>query len=507
MSARHYSSLSTKLRALAMVEEGQRSIREIANALQIPKSTLHDNLPVYRSDLARLMDSEQKYDYHLVRNILIQSFDGRTSSRSCAVTLSRIMDTHISQQTVLHVLELASETAHVLNNENISLSEVSCAAFDEIFQRQRPIVGFVDPFSALIYIKDVEDRSGGTWSAFLKSLQALGLEPKSTVTDGGSGILKGIRDIFSGAVQLRDLFHVLYKLSKARRVLEGKCYAMIAAEIKLMGPKYPPDTLDSHRIKMNDALAQFDLIEANIKELTKACYLSDDESPCYVTAAALRAIVKKCLRLLDIARRTVSDHRAIKHAITYLESGLKSISAYKEMIEIEVEKIFGPVNSLMVLQFVCPIIEYLDQYRRAHDSKEKQRFWGQKIAVLRASFRQSSWVDQNEVDRTITLVSKLMDKVKKSNSLMESVNSVIRCHLQTYKSIPRWFCSLFTFYWNNRKFSRGKRKGMSPIEILSAQKSELDWMDLLLKKFPFDKLHRDPTPTLQTNWEEKKPAA
>jgi hypothetical protein len=193
--------------------------------------------------------------------------------------------------------------------------------------------------------------------------------------------------------------------------------------------------------------------------------------------------------------------------MTYLKSGLASISAYKEMIETEVEKVFGPVNSLMVLQFVCPIIEYLDQYRRAHDNKEKQRFWGHKIALLRASFRQSAWVDQDEVDRTITLVSKLMDEVKKSNSLMESVNSVIRSHLQTYKTIPRWFCPLFTFYWNNRKFPRGTRKGMSPIEILSAQKSELDWVDLLLTKFPFDKLHRNPTPTLQTNLEEKNIAA
>jgi hypothetical protein len=48
---------------------------------------------------------------------------------------------------------------------------------------------------------------------------------------------------------------------------------------------------------------------------------------------------------------------------------------------------------------------------------------------------------------------------------------------------------------------------MSPIEILSAQKSELDWVDLLLTKFPFDKLHRNPTPTLQTNLEEKNIAA
>ena len=97
---------------------------------------------------------------------------------------------------------------------------------------------------------------------------------------------------------------------------------------------------------------------------------------------------------MDIARQTISDHRVIKEAITYLKNGLKSISAYKEMIEIEVEKIFGPVNSHMVLQFICPIIEYLDHYNRAHDSKEKQRFWGEKIAKLRASFRQSSWVAQ-----------------------------------------------------------------------------------------------------------------
>lgn len=507
MPVRHYSSLSTKLRALALVEEGQYSIREISAQLQIPKSTLHDNLPIYRLDLARFVDSQKMFDYLLVKNILIQTFDGKTSSRSCATTLSKIMTADISHQKVLRILDLASETADTLNNSNLSLAAVSCAAFDEIFQRQEPILGFVDPSSAVIYIKDAGDRSGDTWAAFLKFLKELGLDPKAIVTDGGSGLLKGIRDILSGSVQVRDLFHVLYKLSKARRILEAKCYAMIAAEIKLQGLKNGSEALDAHRIKMNDALIQFDLIEANIKDLKKACYLSDDESPCYVTAAALRSIVKKCLRLLDTARQTFSNHRAIKEAMTYLENGLKSISAYKEMIETEVEKIFGPVNSLMVLQFVCPIIEYLDLYRRAHDSKEKQRFWGEKIAKLRASFRQSSWVNQEEVDRTITFVSKLMDEVKKSNSLMESVNSVIRCHLQTYKSIPRWFCSLFTFYWNNRHFARGKRKGLSPIEIISGQKSECDWVDMILEKFPFDRLHCKSKPTPQASGEEQKPAA
>ena len=122
MSARHYSSLSTKLRALSMVEQGQCSIREISNDLKIPKSTLHDNLPVYRLDIARFMDSQQKYDYQLVRNILIQSFDGKTSSRSCAITLSKMMGTGLSHQMVLHILDLAGATAHTLNHKNLSLA-------------------------------------------------------------------------------------------------------------------------------------------------------------------------------------------------------------------------------------------------------------------------------------------------------------------------------------------------------------------------------------------------
>lgn len=498
MSMRHSSSLPTKLRALALVDLGSRSIREISADLQIPKSTLHDNLPIYRADVAAFIDWQNNSEYRLVRNVLIQSFDGKTSSRACAVTLSKMMNINISHQQVLRILDLSGQTAQMLNHENISLAQVSSAAFDEIFQRQQPILGFSDPVSALIYIKASDDRSSGTWATFLKLLKALGLEPKSVVTDGGSGLLSGIREIFPEAVQIRDLFHVLHKLSKAKQLLEGKCYALIAAEIKMLRSQCGPEEIDAHMIKMNEALALFDLIEANIQSLKKACYLGDDDSPCYITAAALKIIVSECIQLLAEARQTISEHRVVKEAMTYLRNGLKAISAYKEMIESAVEKTFGPVNSLMVLQFICPIIEYLHHYRRSHDSKDKQRFWGQKIAKLRASFRTCSWIDQNEVDRAITLVSILMNDVSKSSSLIESVNSVIRCHLQAYKSIPRWFCPLFTFFWNHRQFARGKRKGVSPMEIISGQTSDSDWVEMVLEKFPFERLHAYPKPTLQT---------
>jgi len=72
--------------------------------------------------------------------------------------------------------------------------------------------------------------------------------------------------------------------------------------------------------------------------------------------------------------------------------------------------------------------------------------------------------------------------------LIENVNNQIRRFLDTYKSVPSWFCDLYSYYWNHRIFSRGKRKGYAPIELLTNKKLEKSWLELLLDKFPYDKV-------------------
>jgi len=491
LPVRHNSSLPTKLRALALVDQGSQSLRDASSALKIPKSTLHDNLPAYRLDVARYLEWNDQADYTLVKNILIQSFDGKTSSRACATTLSKIMNFDISHQKVLKVLDLAGDTAEKLNNTTLCLAGISCAAFDEIFQRQRPILGFVDPISGAIVIKDSDDRSGAAWSIFLESLKVLGLEPKSTVTDGGSGLLSGIRQVFSDSTQVRDLFHVLNKLSKAKRIIEGKCYALIAAEERLLRSGDAAAIVEMSA-RLSEAIAIFDLLEITLRKFNRACYMGHD-GPCYISSLELDSIGCDCIKLLEQSRQKIGDHRVIKEAMTYLKSGAKAIAAYKDMIETAVRKFFGPINDQMVLGFICPIIECLDQYQRAHYSRENQRFWGEKIAKLRASLRLYAWIDQGEVDAAIDAVSTMMTQFKKSSSLIETVNSVIRCHLQTYKSIPRWFCSIFTHFWNHRKFARGKRAGKSPAEFISGRREDADWVDLILERFPFDRLNKEMT--------------
>jgi len=122
------------------------------------------------------------------------------------------------------VLQQAAKLASEKSNERLKLkimtggddveaaplSLVKCAAFDEIFQKQRPVLGFVDPVSSFVYLDAPADRSERSWADFLNKLKSLGLNPDSTATDGGQGMLKALKKVFPNALQFRDLFHVRY---------------------------------------------------------------------------------------------------------------------------------------------------------------------------------------------------------------------------------------------------------------------------------------------------------
>ncbi|MDQ7084728.1 MAG: hypothetical protein Q9M36_14455 [Sulfurovum sp.] len=41
------------------------------------------------------------------------------------------------------------------------------------------------------------------------------------------------------------------------------------------------------------------------------------------------------------------------------------------------------------------------------------------------------------------------------------------------------FLNLFAFYHNHRRYVQGKRKGKTPMEILTHKKQDKDWIELL----------------------------
>jgi predicted DNA-binding protein YlxM (UPF0122 family) len=167
MPKHHSISVELKLHAASLIDLEKQSIRMVANTIGVAKSTLHDNLNDYRNEVKRYEHWFDQSDKNLVRNILLMSFDGVCSSRGSATVLSKLTSQKITHQAVLSVLEKASKIAMKKNNEKFPikieqekeelfltpLKNVHCAAFDEIFQKKEPILGFVDPLVLLFIWK------------------------------------------------------------------------------------------------------------------------------------------------------------------------------------------------------------------------------------------------------------------------------------------------------------------------------------------------------------------
>jgi len=73
--------------------------------------------------------------------------------------------------------------------------------------------------------------------------------------------------------------------------------------------------------------------------------------------------------------------------------------------------------------------------------------------------------------------------------MVECINSILRPYLNNSKNnINQKFLNLFMFYHNHRQYRAGKRKGSSPIELLTGEAYKGNWvehlMDYVEKKEP-----------------------
>jgi hypothetical protein len=466
-----------------------RSYREISREVGIPKSTLHDNTSKFRAEIdAWIAASSVDHVQTLIRVVLILSLNGQCSSRNVGSVILQMWRVTISHQTVLEILNLASIAAKKLNN-NLDLSKIKSAIFDEIFQKNIPLLVFADPFSGVIYAQNLLDRSGDSWTFFLEALKLLGLDPDSVTTDGGSGLLKALGECFKQAVTIRDLFHVLKKLSKALRIMEGKCYSFIIMT-DILKNKGKNEEAKEMEDQFNRAVKIFSRLENLFIAFKKATSFESSDGV-YVNASDLKRLTIEIVAELKEFYKNINQHKAINEARSYLENGIDGIVSYKTFIEIQIEKKFGKAYREMVLSFICPLIEYIHHYLKSHDSKVRKEYWAKKIAELRSLFRNHHCINQNEIDNAINTVWAIGLTASKSNSYIEAVNSVIRVHLQTYKSIPSWFPELFTYYWNNRSFKRGKRANFTPVQLLTGVKNDKDWIDEIIKLIPLEQLRSE----------------
>jgi hypothetical protein len=126
----------------------------------------------------------------------------------------------------------------------------------------------------------------------------------------------------------------------------------------------------------------------------------------------------------------------------------------------------------LVLAWHHDHLSYQSHGQKKHYHQREHDYW--------LSF--SEGLLDEQIDEFKVLVFEKLDSIVKASSLVEMVNSLIRPYLNSCKGqITQETLNLIMFYHHHRRYKSGKRQGKAPIELLTGDTLQGDWVDLLMQ--------------------------
>ncbi len=294
---------------------------------------------------------------------------------------------------------------------------------DEIFARHQPILVTIEAQStAILKMQLASERSAETWKAHFDDLGAHHFHSIGMASDRGLGLVAGYHAACQDARWVCDRFHEFRDLFDRRRQLERKAYAAIAKE---------------------------------------------DEAAHTFHNAKSEAHLHKRLQHYEHA------HHACEHAIARYDQLDLLLHLLRDALHLcspfgRLRTVAGVRSELMLL---LSLIEEIDDAALLNHRHESQQWLEVAEGLL-----------DNQFEPLKAVVFEKLDAIVQASSLVELVNSFIRPYLNSSKGqITQETLNLIMFYHNHRRYKSGKRQGKAPIELLTGEALEADWVELLIQ--------------------------
>jgi hypothetical protein len=321
---------------------------------------------------------------------------------------------------------------------------------DEIFQGWQPCLTVVDGRSFLVLnLTPAMSRDGITWGVTYLDLLKRGIRFHDLASDGGSGLLAGVREA-ELAVPLRpDLFHLLQEAHRLTRRLEGAAYkAMEAAERARRAAREAQSSVRRRgpRLKVKTPLPEAEAAEAQaIATLDAWTWLLGEARQALEPFTPAGGIV-----LVAEAQATLET------AIGLLkELGHRDSTAFADDLREKLPQLLAPLEWLE--QQLTPVLQGLDAGTQA-------------FILWTWRHRQELNLDiATDIPEDLRAVASaawdILGWFHRSSSLAESLHSWLRPYLQIHRGVSKWLLPLLQLFWNHHEFERGKRAGNSPLEL------------------------------------------
>jgi len=355
------------------------------------------------------------------------------------------------------------------------------AVADERFIGKQPILITLEPKSSVILnIELAKDRKQVTWSEHIEKIESAGkIEIINMVTDEGTSLRSAINE--KGIPWQPDTYHAIaHRLGQWVYRLEQRAYKRIEIEYerkRVISSAKTKKIINQRRYKYNKARKKTnEAIELYENFLYLYTHLIKELQPFHSSGKIRnRDEAKENIKVALELMRSLDNER-INSQISSIEKILPELLNYFEEAKRAIER----CKKLSMDDETITTLTLAWQWDKAltKAKKEDRRKSAKAEYLFYIEYAKDSLGDDYERLK-IDLFNEL-DNIVQASSMVENINSILRPYLdQSKNQVTQEFLNLFAFYHNHRRYSAGKRKGKTPMEILTKERQDKGWIEIL----------------------------
>ena len=362
-------------------------------------------------------------------------------------------------------------------DEKIEITAVA----DEIFIGNQPILITLEPISSVILaIELANDRTKATWSEHIVKIESSGkIEIIRMVTDNGTGLRSAISD--KGIFWQPDTYHAIaHRLGKWVHILEQRAYKRIAIEYerkRVISSAKTQKVINQRRYKYNKARKRtIEAIEMYENFLYLYVHLLKELQPFHSNGDIRdRDRAKANIEVaLELIKSLENEH--INTQVKSIEKILPELLNYFE----ESQKAINRCKKLGIDDETLTMLTLVWQWNRAVTKAKKEERRERAKAEYLFYLEYAKDILQERYEKLKTKVFSELDNIIQASSMVENINSILRPYLDHSKNqVTQEFLNLFAYYHNHRRYNSGKRKGKTPMEMLTGKRQNRSWIELL----------------------------
>ncbi len=355
---------------------------------------------------------------------------------------------------------------------------------DEIFAKKLPILITVDPISsAILQIELADSRKAEDWKKHFECLYENDWEAIYLVTDEGTGLCAGHAEteVLNDVLRQSDIYHAIaHRLGEWVNRLEAAAYKAIEMEFKC---EKRWESAKSERVKNK----HWEAYEQAVTAAAAAIQLYEDFRYLYLSLIQELQVfdANGHLRNREQAEAQIQagltlieelDRPKITKAVSKIKRVLPDLFHYFDIAERVLEECQELCEDEEALKALCIAWQWGKAVSKAKKSERRKQAVEQEGFCLQMA---EGLLQEDYTDIQKEVYSKL-DEIVPSSALVECINSILRPYLNTTKNhVTQEQLNLIMYYHNHRRYREGKRKNNTPMEILTGQEQERDWMELL----------------------------